>query len=160
MSQLIALMFDDPYKAEEAHAALRRLAGDGKLELQETALISKNAAGKLRLMQDVDVVGRDQKIGHLAGLVSAAVTGVFPFILGATVAGHLVGTLTDSGITNTMIKDVKKHLQPGTSCLIVFGSSDPERRQVVADRLRPLGPKVLESDLPPDVEHAIQKALE
>ena len=33
MSHLIALIFEDPFKGEEARAAVHRMAGDGLLEL-------------------------------------------------------------------------------------------------------------------------------
>ena len=159
MSHLVALIFDDPYKADEARAALLRLAGEGRLELQETALVAKYTAGKVRVSQDVDVVSRDKHVGHVAGLLTAAVTGTLPFILGGTMAGSLVGMLTDHGVTNAFIKDIKEKLAPGTSCLIVFGESNPQHRRTIAERLSTFNPQVLESDLPPEVEQRMNQAL-
>jgi uncharacterized membrane protein len=49
MSKLIALAFDDPYKADEARAALHRMEGEGLLEMDETAVIvatKKQVEGK------------------------------------------------------------------------------------------------------------------
>jgi uncharacterized membrane protein len=51
-NRLVALMFDDPYRADEARAALRRLGGEGVLEIGETALIEKRADGKVRVSQE------------------------------------------------------------------------------------------------------------
>jgi len=62
-NKLIALVFDDPYKADEARAALNRMGGEGLLEIDETAVIVKNAEGKLRISQDVNVVEKDQHQG-------------------------------------------------------------------------------------------------
>src|SRR4030095_1376573 len=45
-SKLVAVVFDDPYKAEEARAALHRMGGEGLLEIDETALIVKYADGQ------------------------------------------------------------------------------------------------------------------
>jgi len=57
---------------------------------------------------------RSSEIGHIASLLTAAVTGTFPFILGATVAGHLVGRMRDDGVTNKFLKSLEKELQPNT----------------------------------------------
>jgi uncharacterized membrane protein len=37
MNRLIALIFDDAFKAEEAPAALNQMGGEGLLEIDETA---------------------------------------------------------------------------------------------------------------------------
>jgi uncharacterized membrane protein len=160
MSHLIALIFDDPYKADEARAALFRLSGEGSLELQETAVISKPPSGRTRVSQDMDLVKRDKTLGHVAGLLTAAITGTFPFILGGTIAGRLVGQFTDHGVTNKFIKEIKKEVQQGTSCLILSGGSDPAHRTTIVERLRPFNPRVIESDLPPEVEEGLNQALQ
>ncbi len=160
MSKLVALVFDDPYKADEARAAVRRMAGEGLLDLEESALVIKDADGKLRVAQDENAPAKSQKIGHVIGLIGAAVTGIFPVILGATVAGRLLGRLTDHGVTNRFLNDVKTELQLGTSALVVYAQSDPERRKQIIERLQPFSPKVLQSDLPPEVAEEIRRAFE
>ncbi|MGH9882108.1 MAG: hypothetical protein ACRD6N_11790 [Pyrinomonadaceae bacterium] len=55
MSKLIALAFDDPYKADEARAALHRMEGEGLLDMDETAVIVKKVDEKVRITQDVNV---------------------------------------------------------------------------------------------------------
>jgi uncharacterized membrane protein len=159
-SKLVAVVFDDPYKAEEARAALHRMGGEGLLDIDETALIAKYTDGKMRVSQDVNIAANGEKIGHLAGLLTAAVTGTFPFILAGTVGGWLVGKLTDHGITNAFIGKVKKEVGPNTSALIVLARSDEARRRRVMERLDALKPKLIESDLPPDVERELTQALE
>jgi uncharacterized membrane protein len=71
-----------------------------------------------------------------------------------------VGKITDHGITNSFIAKVKKAVTPGTSALILLARSDEARRRKVMERLDPLGPKLIESDLPPDVERELTQALE
>ena len=159
-NKLIAVVFDDPYKADEARAALNRMGGEGLLEIDETAVIVKKADGKVRVSQDVNVVEKDQHFGHIAGLVTAAVTGTMPFILAGTVAGSLIGRLTDHGVTNKFLKSVQKELQPNTSVLVVYARSDPERRKKIAERLVVFNPKILESDMPPELEQQIQNEMQ
>lgn len=95
---------------------------------------------------------KDQHVGHVAGLITAAVTGTLPFTLGGTLAGRLIGRLRDDGITNKFLKKLQDEVQPNTSALIVYARSDKERREKVAKRLAVFNPKILESDLPPELE--------
>ena len=157
---LIALGFDDPYKADEARAALLRMAGEGLLKMEETAVLAKTADEKIRISQDTNVVANDQKVGHVLGLVTAAVTGTMPFIMAGTLAGRLVGRFTDHGVTNQFINQVKQQLQPGTSALLLYGRSDPERREMVIERLRQWNPRILQSDMPPELEQEIKASVQ
>ena len=159
MSHLIALVFEDQFKGEEARAALYRMAGEGLLNIADTVLIAKKPDGKTEVSQEDRVTGEGQRTGHLVGLVAAAITGTFPFILAGTAGGRLVGRLMDYGITNRFVKNVKQELEPGTSALIVLADSDPERRQVIAERLQEFGPKVLESDLPANVQQDLERDI-
>jgi uncharacterized membrane protein len=160
MSHLIALVFDDQFKGEEARAALHRMAGEGLLDISDTVLITRNAAGKTVVSQEDKVIRKDQKPGHIAGLVAAAATGTMPFILAGTLAGRLVGRLMDHGITRKFVKDLKEQIQPGTSAQVLLGASDPDRRQAVEERMRGFGAKMLESDLPPEVQEEIESEIE
>lgn len=158
-SKLVALVFGDPYMGEEARAALHRMGGEGLLEIDETALISKYEDGRIRTSQDLNVVNGGQKAGHIIGLVTAAISGSMPFILAGTVAGRLVGKLMDHGITNKFIKNVAKQIQPGTSALVILARSDEERRLTVIEKLKAFDPKIIEADLPPDLEIELGESL-
>lgn len=160
MSHLIALIFDDQFKGEEARAALHRMVGEGLLQIEDSVLITRKPDGKTTVSQEDNVAKEGQKAGHLLGLVTAAITGTFPFIVTGTLAGRLVGRLMDHGVTNKFIKTVKNETAPGSSALILLGESDPERRQKVSERLRAFGGKVAESDIPPDVREGIEKDFE
>jgi uncharacterized membrane protein len=158
--RLIALVFDDMYKADEARAALRRMAGEEKLlELGETALLVKHPDGKVQVYQEKDVVAKSQHAGHLVGLVAAAATGTMPLIFLGTVAGRLIGRFTDHGVTDKFVKEVTAKVQPGCSALLMLGRSDEERRAKVFERLRPFNAEALQSDLPPELERELSEAL-
>jgi len=160
MSHLIALVFDDRFKGEEARAALHRMAGEGLLDISDSVLITKNAAGKTVVSQEDNVIRKDQKAGHIAGLIAAAVTGTMPFILASTLAGRLVGRLMDHGITQKFVRDLKREVEPGTSALILLAASDPERRRGIEERMQSIGGKILQSDLPPEVQQEIESEIE
>src|SRR5260370_14618937 len=139
MSHLIALVFDDQFKGEEARAALHRMAGEGLLEMNDTVFIARKPDGKTSVSQEDNVIGRDQKIGHVAGLIAVTVTGTMPFVLAGTLAGRLIGRLTDHVITRQFIRDLKQELRSGTSGLVGLGSYDPERRQKFQQRMNASG---------------------
>jgi uncharacterized membrane protein len=133
--------------------------GEGDLQkATQSVLITKGLDGQARVSQEDTVIRKSQKAGHVAGLVAAAVTGTMPLILAGTVAGRLVGKLMDHGITSKFVKTVKQQTEPGTSALILLADSDPERRQSVIDRLQLYEPRVLESDLPADLEREIAES--
>jgi uncharacterized membrane protein len=160
MSTLIALVFDDPYKADEARAALLRLEGEGLIELEETAVIAKKEGERVRISQDTNVIANRKQAGHVLGIIAANLTGTMPLIFIGTVVGRLVGRFTDDGVTNKFINQVKKDLVPGTSALLLCGSSAPAHRQKVFERLSQFTPKVLESDLPPELEREVERRLQ
>jgi len=159
MSKLIAFVFDDPYKADEVRAALFRMEGEGLLEEDETAVISKKDAEKVRITQDTNIVSKRQQVGHIAGIIAANLTGTMPLILVGTVAGRLFGRFTDHGVTNSFINKVKKEVQPGTSALLICGQSDDAHRGKLIAKLRQWSPKVLESDMPPELAQEVNEAL-
>src|SRR5260370_5293913 len=89
MSRLIALVFDDQFKGEEARAELHRLAGEGLLAIDDTVIIVKKPDGKTAVSPEDKVTGKGQKAGHVAGRVVAALTANLPSIPAGTTAGRL-----------------------------------------------------------------------
>jgi uncharacterized membrane protein len=142
MSHLIALVFDDQFKGEEARAALHRVASEGLLEMNDT-VFARKPDGKTSVSQEDNVMARVQKIGHVAGLIAAAVMGTMPFVLAGTLAGRLIGRLADHGITRKFITNLKQELRPGTSGLVLLASSDPELRKKIEERVQRFGGTVL-----------------
>jgi uncharacterized membrane protein len=68
--------------------------------------------------------------------------------------------LSEHGITRKFIRDLKQELQPGTSGLVVLGSSDPERRQKIQERMHGFGGSIFESNLPPELQEEIESEIE
>ena len=160
MSKLIALVFDDPYKADEARAALFRMEGEGLLDIDETAVVVRKDGEKVRITQDTNIVSKRQQTGHLIGIIAANLTGTMPLILAGTIAGKIFGKITDDGVTNSFINKVKKELEPGKSALLICANADRERRKKIDERLVQFNPKVLDSDLPEKLEQEIKNSLE
>jgi len=158
-SRLVALVFNDPHLGEEARVALHRMDGEGLLETDETALIAKYEDGRIRTSQDLKVL-TNKKGGHIIGLFAAAISGTMPFVLTGVVGGRLLGSLLDNVVANKFIKSVTKEMGRCTSALIMIARSEPERREKVIEKLRKLKPKIIESDLPPDLEKELAESLQ
>src|SRR5262245_6556787 len=136
------------------------MVDEGLLQIEDSVLITKSPDGKIAVSQEDKVTRKGQKAGYLLPLVTAAITGTFPVILSATLGGRLVAKLMDHGVTNRFIKTLKTEIAARHSALIVLGEPDPERRQQVSERLRSMGPTVVEAELPPEVRESIEKDVE
>jgi uncharacterized membrane protein len=158
-SHLVVVAFDDEYKADEARLALRRMHGEALVQLEETSVVVVGLDGKKRLDQEVDLVNKRKMQGHWLGILAAAVVEVPPLILVGTVAGAVIGKLTDHGVTNAITNQIGKSLRPGTSALFVYGHRLADRETIV-ERLRPLGGKLAHTTLNSDAERELAEALE
>lgn len=159
MSRLVALMFTDPFRADEARAAAYRMGVEGLMDLDETGVVIKQKDGKVRVSQDLNVVA-NRDGGQMIGALMAAVTGVTPATPHDAPRGRLIGKLIDYAVTNRFIQHISADLQPGMSALILLARSDAERRQKIVERLRYFKPKVVETDLPREMEQELLKCLE
>lgn len=161
MNKLMALVFDDPYKADEARAALLRMEGEGLCTVEESAVISKKDEEKVRVSQDVNVVANRHQTGKTIGIIAATLTGALPLIGIGELAGYLIGRFTDNGVTNNFIKEVQKELGPNTSALLTYGhTAGEDARNKIFENFQKWNPKVFRTDLPPELEQEIKNALE
>jgi len=160
MSHLIALVFDDQFKAEEARDVIQRMAAEGLLEFNDTVFIKRRLDGKVTVTQDEKALSEGRNVGHVAGLIAAAATGTVPFILAGTVAGRLVSRLRDHDITREFVKNLRQEVEPGTSAMILLGECDPERRPGILEHLQEFEPRILESDFPPELEDEIESEIQ
>lgn len=157
-STLIAFVFDDPYRADEARAALLRMAGEGMLKLQETAVLSRTSEKEIRVTQDADLAAKGKGLGRILGTVAASIV-PFAVPLGI-VLGSKIADAVDQGISNDFIDDVRDELKDGTSVLIIMARDSREHSHEIIERLREFHPKILKSQLSPELEVAVNKALE
>ncbi len=99
MSDLIVVVFDDAEEAGKVRNSLKSVEHEGKLSLDDPAVVVKDEKGKIHVKNQMD---RDVKIRRryrwLLGILLASV--FFPIgglIIGA-VAGGLIGKSTNLGI--------------------------------------------------------------
>ena len=158
MSTLIVVGYDDMYKAEETRLKLRKLQSEFLIDLEDAVVAVKDAAGKIKLHQAIDLT----TAGALSGGFWGSLIGLIFLnpLLGMAVgagAGAASGALTDVGINDQFMKDLASTMASGSSALFVLvRKSTPDK---VLEELKGSGGKVLKTSLSHEDEAALQSAL-
>jgi uncharacterized membrane protein len=158
MSDLIAIAYDSEYKAEEVRLTLIKLQKEHLIELEDAAVIVKNAEGKVKLNQAIDLTTAGAVSGGFWGLLIGTL--FLSPLLGAAVgaaAGAASGALSDIGVDDNFMKSLGETLQPGTSALFVLVRKvTPDK---VLEEVAPYGGTVLKTSLSKDEEAQLQEVL-
>jgi len=166
MSHLVVLGFDDLFKADEVLLALRKLQQQHLIDLEDAAVVVRNADGTVHIKQSQPLVAMGAASGAVGGSLWGMLMGLLflnPLVgavIGAGVgagAGAVSGALTDIGIDDDFIKATAETLQPGTSALFVLVRQvTPDR---VIDAVQPYNPKILHTSLSAKDETELRQAL-
>jgi len=158
MSQLVAVMYPNMFKAEEVRMALWKLQRDYLLELDDAVVVTKDADSKVRLHQAVNLTA----LGAVSGGFWGTLVGMIFLspILGAAIgaaSGAISGAITDAGIDDSFMTGLASKLLPSTSALFVLvRHATPDK--VVAE-IAAYGGTVLQSSLSHEDEGKLQAAL-
>lgn len=121
---ILAVVLDKPSRASELLLAMTNLAQEHKLRMHDAVMVAKDAEGRTRIVETVDVTPAKGALagtwwGMLAGLLVGG-----PVFLGAAVggaaAGALYGKLVDRGLEDQWVKDMAAWIDPGTSALLLL----------------------------------------
>ena len=157
MATLMVLKFDGPDRAEEALASLEELRKQHVISIQDAAVVSWREDRRApRTRQAINTTG----MGALGGTFWGMLVGFLFMVplIGAVVgaaAGAISGALTDIGIDDNFIKDVRERVQPGTSALFLLSSTDAPDR--VADHLRQYEPVLASTNLSREQEDNLRE---
>jgi uncharacterized membrane protein len=120
MNKMLVAVFNNEAQAFEGLSALKDLHKDGDITLYATAVLSKDASGKVGTKQAADQGPIGTALGMLAGGMVGLLAGPVGLALGASVGG-LSGLLSDldkSGIDIQFVDDVSKALSPGKAAVL------------------------------------------
>lgn len=145
MSTLIAVTYPNEQRAQEVLAELRRLESQYLVDLEDAVYVTKDANGKPKLHQSVDLTQAGAVNGAFWGfLIGLLVTLPFPFmaplawmgIAAATAgvgaaSGALLGRASDLGIDDAFMENLTANMTPGTSTLFMLA------RNVTLDKVEP-----------------------
>jgi uncharacterized membrane protein len=159
-SRLLAIELDDALRAQEALLASLRLHQRQAIRIEDAAIVSKDAAGRIRIHQTRDV-GTAQGamtgtwLGMLAGLIF--MVPLVGAVLGAA-AGGIWARLRDVGISDGEMREMGERLDSGTAALFLL--FEPLASTTLVRELHRFNGKVLRSTLAEDLTADIAAALE
>src|SRR5215472_11709788 len=161
MSNLIVLGFNNEADAFEMRAALARLQKQYLIEMEDAVVVTRDAQGKVKLHQPVNLAAA----GALRGTLWGSLIGLIFLnpLLGAAIgagSGAVAGALTDIGINDQFMNDLAATFTPGSSALFVLvRKSTPDK---VLEGLKPFAGKgrVLQTSLTKDKEEELRKFIE
>ena len=153
MADFLAITFDKPDEAEAALKSIRALEHEGRIKLEDTAVVRKDGDGKVSIHNEL---ASGTETGLTVGaLLGGVIFAVFPIagIVGGALAGGLVGRAVAPGVDDGFVKEVANDLPPGGSALFLqIREGDPE---LLVGALRAHHGRVCQTSLPDEIEHAL-----
>ncbi len=162
MATLTVWKFDTPGGAQQAEDALIELQSQELIQVLDAATVSwPEDKKKPKTRQANDLLAP----GLLGGMFWGLLFGIIFFVplIGLAVgaaSGALLGSLTDIGINDDFIKDVRSKVTPGTSALFVLSSGAVLDR--VHDALREQGihGELVQTNLSAEEEAKLRSLIE
>jgi len=158
--RLLAVEFDDPFRAQEALIASLRLQKRKSIRLDDAAIVTKDERGKIRIHQTKDVgpgkgAAAGGWVGMLAGwLFMAPLVGA---VLGAAIGG-IWAKLRDIGISDKQMMEMGEEIVPGSAALFLL--LDPVAPTTLVREMRRFEGRVLYTDLEDGLAEDIAAALD
>lgn len=118
--KMIVVIFDDEKKAYEGIKALKDLHAEGSITLYASAVIAKDAGGKVTIKQEADEGPLGTGVGLVTGSLIGLLGGPVGVAIGAT-AGTFGGVLYDlakAGVGEDFLSEVEQQLQPGKVAVV------------------------------------------
>lgn len=158
MTELIVLAFDNDKAAFEVRDKLISLQKEQLIKLADAAVAVRQADGKVKIKQVVDLTAEGALGGAFWGLL-AGILFWMPFMgmaLG-TLLGALSGSMADYGVDDEFIKEVASTIQPGQSALFLLVLQATTDR--VVEEIKQWNPRVLRTNLSREQEVKLREAF-
>jgi uncharacterized membrane protein len=158
MSTLVAIGYDDPFKAQEVRLMLAKMQKDYLIDLEDAVVAVKDDKGKVKLHQAVNLTAAGAISGGFWGSLIGLIflNPLLGLAMGAT-AGAVSGALSDVGIDDKFMKELAAQMNPNSSVLfILVRKATPDK---VLDEIKGTGGKILKTSLSHDDEAKLQAAL-
>lgn len=172
MSSLIAVTYPNQQRAQEVLAELRKLESAYLIDLEDAVIVTKDADGKPKLHQSLDLTQAGAVNGAFWGLlIGLLITLPFPFLapiawlgiaaagagIGAA-AGAVIGNASDLGIDDAFMKKLAEQMQSGTSTLFILARTVTYDR--VTEDLAKYGGTLVYTNLSAEAEAKLRQTIE
>ena len=159
MSDLVILAFDTETGAGQMRDDLLKLEKEHLIGLEDAAVVVRNKEGKVKVNQEVNMMGAGALGGAFWGLLIGFIffVPIFGLVLG-TAAGAVAGKFANGGVDEQFIKEAGNTIQPGNSALFMLvRESTPDK---VMDELKKYkNVKVLKTSLSKEQEEHLREAF-
>ena len=158
MSTLVVIGYNEIHKAEEVRLTLVKLQRDYLIDLEDAVAVTKDAKGKIKLHQTVNLTAAGATSGGFWGMLIGLMflNPLLGLAAGAS-AGAVSGALVDLGINDQFMKDLAATLTPNSSALFVLvRKSTPDK---VLEEVKGTGGTILKTSLSHEDETRLQAAL-
>ena len=135
MYHIVVMTFDNEEEAGNVRDALKKVQHQGNLSLDDSAVVVKDAHGKVHVKNELD---RGVKVG-------------------ASFGGAGIGALTDMGIQKSFVKDVSDALKPDTSALFIIIRDGNPNAAIAA--LKPYKGEIYHTSFEADAEDSLRNVL-
>jgi uncharacterized membrane protein len=118
--EVIVAAFQDLNGASAALEQLKQAKKQGLIKIEDAAVLTKDADGKLRIKETADMGGGKGAVigGVLGGVIGLLAGPVGWAALGGAVVGGLAAKLRDGGFSDARLKQIGDSLKPNTSAII------------------------------------------
>jgi len=158
MSSLIVLAFENEDEAGKVHEALVQGNKEGVLQIDDAAVVVKDADGKVHVKNQVARgTWTATGVGGLLGLLLGSIFFPIGGLIFGLAGGALVGRMMNLGVDGKFVKDVEAEIKPGTSAIFVLIKSNNPTAELAI--LRQFNGKVLQTNLSSEAEESLKKAL-
>ena len=159
MATLTVWKFDTPSGAEQAEATLLDLQKQQLITVHDAATVSwEQGRKKPKTRQARNMTGAGALGGSFWGLLFGLI--FFVPLLGLAIGaglGALAGSMSDVGIDDRFIKNVRDQVTPGTSALFVLTSDAVQDK--VLDAFEGQRPQLISTNLSNDQEAKLREAF-
>lgn len=166
MSEFVVIAFDNPTQADETLTRLGQLQREYLVDLEDAVVAIRDAEGKVRLKQSVNLVGAGAATSGLTGALWGSLIGLLflnplaGMVLGGAVgagSGALAANLVDYGINDDLIREIADTIKPDSSALfLLVRKAQPEK---VLAEFGQLDGRIIRSSLSPENERKLQQAI-
>lgn len=158
MATLAMIGYENEETAEEVRLKLIKLQKEYLLDLRDAVVVVRDAQGKIRLRQMVNLTASGAISGGFWGTLIGFIflNPLFGMAVGAA-WGAMSGALADVGIDDAFMKNLAETLKPGTAALcVLLHSPAPDR---VVEEIRQFGGTVIKTNLSHENEAKLREAL-